>query len=58
MEAEVERVLLELEERGLTPRWTTLQEFWPPAQPAVAPDLQPLRVDLDAYDALLAEVPS
>jgi hypothetical protein len=58
MESEVERVLLELEERGLTPRWTALHEFWPLAQPAAAPNLQPLRVELDAYDALLVEGPS
>ena len=60
MECEVERVLVDLEQRDLTPRWAVLQEFWPMTQPAAAPDLQPLIVELDAYDALLtlAEVPS
>jgi len=58
MECEVERVLVDLEERNLTPRWAALQEFWPMAQPAAAPLLQPLTVELDAYDALLAEVRS
>jgi hypothetical protein len=58
MESEVERVLLELEGRNLTPRWAVLQEFWPPTQPTAAPDLQPLTVELGAYDALLAEVQS
>lgn len=56
MESEVERVLLELEVRDLTPRWAALQEFWPLAQPAAAPELRPLTVELEAYDALLAEV--
>ena len=58
MECEVERVLRELACRDLTPRWATLQEFWPATQPASAPDLQPLTVELDAYDTLLAEVQS
>jgi hypothetical protein len=58
MECEVERVLVDLEQRNLTPRWAVLQEFWPTAQPAATPDLQPLTVELGAYDALLAEVPS
>jgi len=58
MECEVERVLVDLEQRNLTPRWPVLQEFWPTAQPAGVPDLQPLTVELDAYDALLTEVPS
>jgi hypothetical protein len=56
MECEVERVLLELERRNLTPRWPALQEFWPAAQPSAVPDLQPLTVDLDAYNGLLTEV--
>jgi len=58
MECEVERVLVDLEQRDLTPRWPLVQEFWPMAQPAAAPELQPLTVALDAYDALLVEVPS
>ena len=58
MECDVERVLVELERRDLTPRWAVLQEFWPTAQPAAAPALQPLTVELDAYDALLVEVSS
>lgn len=56
MECEVQRVLVDLEQRDLTPRWALLQEFWPATQPAAAPDLQPLTVELNAYDALLAEV--
>lgn len=58
MECDVERVLLELERRNLTPRWALLQEFWPQAQPPAVPDLQPLTVHLDEYDRLLSEVPS
>jgi hypothetical protein len=58
MECEVERVLVDLERRDITPRWAALQEFGPTAQPAAAPDLQPLTVELDVYDALLAEVQS
>ena len=58
MECEVERVLVDLAQRDLTPRWVLVQEFWPATQPASAPDLQPLRVELDAYDTLLAEVQS
>jgi hypothetical protein len=57
MECEVERVLVDLEGRDLTPRWALLQEFWPAAQPPAAPDLPPLNVELAGYDALLAEVP-
>lgn len=56
MESEVQQVLLELEQRDLTPRWHVLVAFWPPAQAADIPDLQPLTVDLVTYDALLQEV--
>jgi hypothetical protein len=58
MECEVERVLVDLAQRDLTPRWVLLQEFWPPAQSADVPDLQPLTVALEAYDTLLVEAPS
>ena len=58
MEADVERVLLELEQRNLTPRWPVVQEFWPQVEPAAAPPLSPLKVELDAYDALLQEASS
>ena len=58
MESDVERVLVDLEQRGLTPRWPVVQEFWPSAKPIDAPDLQPMRVELDVYDTLLAEVQS
>jgi hypothetical protein len=58
MECEVERVLVDLAQRDLTPRWAVVQEFWPTAQPAAAPDLQPLTVELHEYDALLVEVQS
>lgn len=58
MECEVERVLMDLERRDLTPNWAALQAFWPAAQPAAAPNLQPLRVELNIYDALLTEVPA
>jgi len=59
MESDVERVLVELEGKGLTPRWHMLMEFWP--HPAVElPALQPLQVDLKCYDALIGcqEVPA
>ncbi len=52
MESEVERVLTELEQRGLVPRWHFVQEFWPTASESV-PELQPLTVTLREYDALL-----
>ena len=52
MESDVERVLAELEGKGLTPRWQMVMEFWP--QPAIdLPALQPLLVDLACYDALI-----
>lgn len=52
MESEVERVLTELEQRELVPRWHLVQEFWPTASASV-PKLQPLTVTLKEYDALL-----
>ena len=58
MECEVERVLVELAQRDLTPRWSLVQEFWPTALPVAVPDLLPLNVVLADYDALLAEVPA
>jgi hypothetical protein len=58
MESEVARVLLELEHRNLTPRWSVLQEFWPQPQLVGVPELLPLTVQLTAYDALLQEVQS
>jgi len=58
MECEVERVLVDLTQRDLTPRWALVQEFWPAGPPAVAPALQPLTVELTAYDALLTEAQS
>ena len=52
MESAVERVLLELELKGLAPRWHLLMEFWP--QPATElPELQPLQVELGSYDELI-----
>jgi len=59
MESEVERVLTELEVKGVTPRWHMLMEFWP--QPATdLPELRPLVVELGGYDALIhaSEVPA
>lgn len=55
MESEVERVLQDLEERNICPRWAAVQEFWPKLLPMAAPELTPLIVDLDAYDTLLQE---
>ena len=52
MESDVERILMELETKGLTPRWHMVMEFWP--QPAIEhPALRPLQVDLACYDALI-----
>lgn len=52
MESDVERVLSELELKGLVPRWCLLMEFWP--QPVVAlPELQPFHVELGSYDDLI-----
>jgi len=55
MESDVERVLQELEERNICPRWAAVQEFWPQTQPITVPDLMPLTVELDSYDTLLQE---
>ena len=52
MESAVERVLSELELKGLAPRWRLLMEFCP--QPATElPELQPLQVELGSYDELI-----
>ncbi len=52
MEADVERILLELEAKDLTPRWNLVMEFWP--QPAIElPHLQALQVELGSYDELI-----
>jgi hypothetical protein len=59
MESDVERVLMELEAKGLAPRWHLVMEFWP--QPATdLPELRPLVVELHDYDALIgaSEVPA
>jgi len=59
MESDVERVLAELEGKGLTPRWDVLTGFWP--KPAAGlPELRPLRVELEGYDGLIwgREVPA
>ena len=56
MESDVERVLVDLEERNICPQWSAVQEFWPPPQPMAVPDLMPLTVELAAYDTLLQEV--
>ncbi len=53
LECEVEKILLELEARGLAPRWDTLMEFWPDPQAPDIPDLAALTVELSAYDELL-----
>ena len=58
MECEVERVLVDLAQRDLTPRWAALQGFWPAVQSAAVPELQPLTVALGVYDALLVAVSS
>jgi hypothetical protein len=52
MESDVERVLSELELKGLAPRWCLLMEFWP--HPVVdLPELQPFHVELGSYDDLI-----
>lgn len=54
LESQVEAVLIDLENKGLAPRWHLLQEFWP--QPtAELPDLQPLSVELENYDDLIGQ---
>lgn len=55
MESDVERVLLELEGKGLIPRWHTVMEFWPLPKTEV-PELQKLVVEFDSYDALIGNV--
>jgi hypothetical protein len=51
MEGQVEKVLLELEEKNLVPRWTTLMEWWP-APEWKPPVLAPRKADLQRYDEL------
>lgn len=54
MESDVERVLAELEAKGMAPRWHLVTEFWP--QPVHdLPELRPLMVELQSYDALIGE---
>lgn len=53
MECEVERVLIDLDQRGLVPRWDVLMEFWPVQEAPDVPDLAPLCVQLSEYDQLL-----
>jgi len=54
MEVDVERVLGDLEEHGIVPRWAALMEFWPAPEAAQLPDLAPLCVQLSDYDQLLS----
>ena len=55
MESDVERVLGELEQRGIVPRWAALMEFWPaPESRCSFPIWQPLCVQLSDYDQLLS----
>lgn len=58
MESDVERVLVDLEDRNICPRWAAVQEFWPQPEPVAVPELMPLIVELGAYDALLQEAQS
>ena len=53
MECEVERALLDLEKRGVIPRWETLMKYWPAPQAPDMPDLVAPKVELSLYDALL-----
>ena len=54
MESEVERVLQDLERRGIAPRWNALMEFWPAPEAPEIPEMAPLAVQLDDYDQLLS----
>ncbi len=54
MQSDVERVLGELEQRGIVPRWAALMEFWPAPETAQLPDMEPLCVQLSDYDQLLS----
>jgi hypothetical protein len=54
MESDVERVLEELEQHRLIPRWAALMEFWPAPESAQLPDMEPLSVQLSDYDQLLS----
>jgi hypothetical protein len=51
MESQVEKVLLELQEKDLVPRWTILMEWWP-APERQSPVLAPRKADLQRYDEL------
>jgi hypothetical protein len=53
MERDVDRVLGELEQHGIVPRWDALMEFWPAPEAAELPDMEPLCVQLSDYDQLL-----
>jgi hypothetical protein len=54
MQSDVERVLGELEQRGIVPRWAVLMEFWPTPETARLPDMEPMCVRLSDYDQLLS----
>ena len=51
MESQVEQVLLELEQKNLTPRWTILMEWWPTPE-GKPPALTSMKIDLQRYDEL------
>jgi hypothetical protein len=54
LESEVEAVLVEVEQRGLAPRWATLEEFWQRPKTTELPDLKPLSAQLADYDQLFS----
>jgi len=54
MECEVERVLQDLEARGIAPRWAALMEFWPAREAPLVPEMAPPTVHLADYDRLLS----
>lgn len=55
MECEVERVLQDLLQQGIPPRWNAVMEFWSDPQAPEIPEMAPWKVQLDDYDQLLAE---
>jgi hypothetical protein len=43
-----------VEQRGLAPRWATLEEFWQRPKTTELPDLKPLSAQLADYDQLFS----
>lgn len=56
MQSSVDAVLNDLLDRGILPRWTTVEEFMPEIRSESCPQVRLQPVDLGEYDSLLEEV--